>query len=134
MGSGSRVKNASPGMTVEWKRLQMDKSFAVYILASKPYGTLYIGLTSDLLTRVLQHKAGTFPGFSQTYGVKRLVYREFHDSAEAAISREKTLKRWRREWKIALIESDNPHWEDVAALWDHPDFRPDWDGIVPPKS
>ncbi|HAH11345.1 MAG TPA: endonuclease [Alphaproteobacteria bacterium] len=107
--------------------------FAVYILASKPNGTLYTGVTSDLLTRVRQHKAGTFDGFTKTYGVTRSVYREFHDYWESAFMREKRIKRWLRNWKIALIEADNPHWEDLAASWDHPEFRPDWGGITPPR-
>jgi putative endonuclease len=110
----------------------MEKSFAVYIMASARHGTIYAGVTSDLLTRVRQHKAGTFKGFTSRYGVTWLVYFEIHDRAEAAISREKELKAWKREWKCNLIEAGNPEWNDIAHLWDHPDFRPDWNGILPP--
>jgi putative endonuclease len=110
----------------------MDKTFAVYIMASARHGTIYVGVTSDLLTRVRQHKAGTYKGFTHRYGVTRLVYFEVYDQAEAAISCEKQLKAWKREWKCNLIEGENPEWNDIAHLWDHPDFRPDWNGIEPP--
>jgi putative endonuclease len=111
----------------------VDKSFAVYIMACGRHGTIYIGVTSDLLTRVRQHKASAFPGFTSRYGVTHLVYYEFHDCAETAITREKKLKAWKREWKCNLIEADNPAWDDIGCLWDHPDYRPDWNGIVPPE-
>jgi putative endonuclease len=90
-----------------------DKQFHVYMLASAPKGTLYIGVTSDLVKRVWQHKEGLADGFSQQYGVKSLVWFEPQSSAEAAINREKQLKKWNRAWKIELIEASNPHWQDL---------------------
>jgi putative endonuclease len=87
--------------------------FYLYLLASKPYGTLYVGVTSDLPRRVFEHKNKAVPGFTGRYGVDKLVWFEAHDSVEAAIRREKQLKEWRRNWKISLIEQDNPHWIDL---------------------
>jgi putative endonuclease len=95
--------------------MRQEKSPVVYILASKRYGTLYIGVTSDLCSRVSLHKQKLIPGFTKTYGVDRLVYFEFHDSMEAAIKREKQLKEWRRAWKVQLIEASNPQWLDLFA-------------------
>jgi putative endonuclease len=89
------------------------RQFAVYILASRRNGTLYIGMTSDLVARVWQHKTKAVPSFTARYGCDRLVYFEMHDSAEAAIGREKQMKEWRRDWKIALIEGANPDWTDL---------------------
>ena len=91
----------------------MDKQFCVYILASKRNGTLYIGVTSQLATRVWQHKSKVVEGFTTKYGVDKLLYYEAHGSAEAAIIREKQLKKWRRSWKIELIEGLNPDWRDL---------------------
>ena len=88
-------------------------AYYVYILASKERGTLYVGVTNDLLRRVYEHKEGLAEGFTKRHGVKRLVYFETHDSIEAAIAREKHLKRWRRDWKVELIERDNPRWADL---------------------
>jgi putative endonuclease len=85
----------------------------VYILASKPQGTLYIGVTSDLINRGFEHRHGMKPGFTSRYQVKDLVYFEQHGDVHAAIQREKTLKKWPRRWKINLIETDNPHWTDL---------------------
>ena len=85
----------------------------VYLLASKPYGTLYVGVTSDLVKRVYEHKSKAVPGFTARYGVATLVWFETHDSIEAAIRREKQLKEWKREWKFNLIERANPHWIDL---------------------
>lgn len=90
-----------------------DKIFYVYILASKPYGTLYIGVTSDLVQRIRQHKDKTFKGFTSKYNVDLLVYYEMHYDAYEAFQREKQMKKWNRQWKINLIEKDNPHWEDL---------------------
>jgi putative endonuclease len=90
------------------------KQPCVYILASKPYGTLYVGVTSDLLARLWQHRNGEVKGFTSRYGVYALVRFEQFGSMYDAISREKQLKRWHRQWKINLIESDNPHWVDLA--------------------
>jgi putative endonuclease len=87
--------------------------FYVYLLASKPYGTLYIGVTSDLNRWVWQHKTRSVPGLAARYGVDRLVWFEAHDSAEAAMLREKQIKQWKRGWKINLIERDNPRWIDL---------------------
>ena len=86
--------------------------FYVYLLASKPYGTLYVGLTTELARRVWEHKIKAVPGFTARYGVDRLVWFESHDSAEAAM-REKQVKEWKRDWKLNLIERDNAHWIDL---------------------
>jgi putative endonuclease len=87
--------------------------YYVYILASRPYGTLYIGVTNDLLRRVYEHKEALADGFTKAHGVKRLVYYECYDQIELAIQREKTMKHWSRAWKINVIERDNPHWIDL---------------------
>jgi putative endonuclease len=87
----------------------------VYMLASRQDGTLYVGVTSDLVRRVAQHREGTIPGFTERHGVKRLVWYETHDSIEAAIRREKRLKKWPRAWKVALIETTNRQWQDLWA-------------------
>lgn len=85
----------------------------VYILASKRNGTLYIGVTSDLVRRVWEHRNDFVEGFTKRYGVHRLVWYEVHDSMESAIRREKALKEWRRAWKLRLIEGPNPDWRDL---------------------
>ena len=92
-----------------------DRNPCVYILASGHYGTLYIGVTSDLPARLWQHRNDAFPGFTAKHGVKRLVWFEMHGDMAAAITREKQLKNWRRQWKINLIEASNPHWSDLAV-------------------
>ena len=92
----------------------MTKQPCVYILASGHYGTLYVGVTSNLLARLFQHRTGTMPGFTKRYRVRRLVRYEFLADMPTAIAREKQLKAWHRDWKINLIESDNPMWEDLA--------------------
>jgi len=89
------------------------KQPVVYILASKRNGTLYIGVTSDLAQRIWQHKNDVFEGFTKKYGVHLLVYFEQHEDMENAIIREKRLKKWNREWKIRLIEENNPNWNDL---------------------
>ena len=91
----------------------MNKNYYVYILASKRNGTLYIGVTSDLIKRVWQHKEKLADGFTKKYGVDRLVYFEQFMDPENAIKREKRLKKYKRKWKIDLIEKDNPRWEDL---------------------
>lgn len=91
------------------------KEPCVYILASQPYGTLYIGVTSHLIGRLMQHRSGAVPGFTAQYGVHRLVRFEACDTMEQAITREKQLKRWHRQWKINLIQSENPNWVDLAV-------------------
>ena len=88
-------------------------SYWVYILASKPRGTLYVGVTNDLVRRVAEHRDGVVPGFTKTYGVKMLVYFEEHANVHEAIEREKRVKRWARDWKIALIREKNPEWRDL---------------------
>jgi putative endonuclease len=87
----------------------------VYMLASRPKGTLYVGVTNDLVRRVAEHRQSVVPGFIERYGVTRLVWFETHDLIEAAIRREKRLKKWPRAWKVALIESENPEWQDLWA-------------------
>lgn len=87
----------------------------VYILASAYLGTLYVGVTSNLIGRLLQHRQGQFGGFTKRYGVYRLVWFEMADTMEAAIVTEKRIKRWKRDWKISLIERDNPTWDDLAV-------------------
>jgi putative endonuclease len=91
-----------------------ERQPCVYILASGFLGTLYVGCTSDLVGRLFQHREGWTRGFTSEHDVKRLVWYEMADSMDAAIAHEKRLKRWRREWKIALIEQANPHWSDLA--------------------
>ena len=87
--------------------------FYVYLLSSKPQGTLYVGMTNDLVRRVWEHKIKAVPGFTPKYGVDRLVWFEAHETLESAFGREKLIKKWRRAWKIELIEEDNPHWSDL---------------------
>ncbi len=87
--------------------------FFVYLLASKPYGTLYVGVTTDLARRVWEHKCKAVAGFTAKYGVDRLMWFEPHEDWEAAIRREKQIKEWKRNWKIELIERGNPHWLDL---------------------
>ena len=91
----------------------------IYILASKRNGTLYIGVTSDLLTRMQQHREGHGSAFVKKYGVKRLVYYEEYPLYADAIRRETSLKRWKRAWKLALIEKHNPNWDDLLESWNH---------------
>ncbi|PHS01732.1 MAG: hypothetical protein COA68_02040 [Oceanobacter sp.] len=91
----------------------MERNPCVYILASRPQGTLYIGVTSNLIQRVWQHKNNTADGFSAKYDVHDLVYFELTQDMNAAILREKQIKKWRRDWKINLIEMDNPYWMDL---------------------
>ena len=85
----------------------------VYILASRPNGTLYIGVTSNLVQRVWQHRNDFIAGFTRKYGIHRLVWYETHSTMEAAITRERRLKKWERGWKIRLIEETNPSWRDL---------------------
>ena len=89
------------------------RQFWIYILASRPGGTLYVGVTNDLIRRVYEHREGLVPGFTKKYGVKMLVYHETHETALTAIQREKNIKHWSREWKIDLILSMNSHWRDL---------------------
>ena len=95
--------------------MPIERKPCVYILASQPRGTLYIGVTSDLEKRIWQHREGVTGGFATRYRVHRLVRFEMLGDMEQAILREKQLKRWHRQWKINLIERDNPHWDDLAV-------------------
>ena len=93
----------------------MSKQPAVYILASKRNGTLYIGVTSNLVKRAWEHKNDLVEGFTKRYRVHCLIYYELHEEMESAITREKQIKKWNRAWKLKLIEKENPDWRD---LWD----------------
>ena len=94
--------------------MNFDKSYYVYVLTDKPYGTLYVGVTNNLARRVFEHKEGAVEGFTKKYGLKNLVYYEVYSEIEQAIAREKKLKRWRRDWKIDLIHSMNRDWKDLT--------------------
>ncbi len=89
--------------------------FYVYLLASRRHGTLYLGITNDLMRRVYEHKASSMRGFTERYAVHRLVWFETYDDPAHAIAREKALKKWQRDWKIQLIEEQNPEWRDLYA-------------------
>jgi putative endonuclease len=91
------------------------RSYWVYVMASRPRGTLYVGVTRDLIRRVYEHREGLVAGFTKQHGVKMLVYYEQHATAIAAIQREKNIKHWSRDWKVKLIRSLNPDWRD---LWE----------------
>jgi len=95
-------------------------TYYVYILASKRNGTLYIGVTNNLNRRMLEHKSGLIPGFTKKYNVHRLVYFESTNDIRSAITREKRLKKWKRQWKIRLIEENNPEWEDLYCDFNGP--------------
>lgn len=87
--------------------------YCVYIVAIYKGGTIYIGVTGDIARRAYEHREGLVEGFSKRYRLKTLVYTELHDDVAQAIQREKTMKKWNRAWKVALIERDNPDWEDL---------------------
>ena len=91
----------------------MNSQPAVYILANKRNGTLYVGVTADLIKRIWEHKNNVVKGFTERYGVHQLVWYELHETMESAIRREKALKNWKRVWKLDLIERSNPHWQDL---------------------
>ena len=91
----------------------MEKQPCVYILASKRHGTLYTGVTSDLLKRVWAHKTHAMEGFTKRYNVTTLVWYELHATMESAIRREKAIKNWKRSWKVQLVEAGNPGWRDL---------------------
>ena len=93
------------------------KQYYVYILASRRNGTLYVGVTNDLLRRMYEHRHGLVPGFTKKYGVHILVYYEETPDVKAAIAREKQIKKWNRAWKLEIIESMNPDWNDLSAEW-----------------
>ena len=95
--------------------MQQEFQPMVYLLASRRNGTLYLGVTSNLMQRIAEHRSGKYGGFSAEYGVHMLVWFESHETIEGAILREKRVKKWRRAWKIDLIESSNPRWRDLAV-------------------
>lgn len=92
------------------------KEYYVYMMASKKNGTLYTGVTSDLIKRVYEHRTGVVPGFTKTYKVNLLVYYEVHGDVMEAIKREKNMQAWKRLWKIRLIEEKNPSWDDLYDM------------------
>jgi len=92
----------------------MDRTPCVYLLASGFHGTLYTGVSSNLLVRIWQHREEVTRGFTKRYAVKRLVWFEIHERMDTAIGREKSIKRWQRPWKVQLIEAENPTWRDLA--------------------
>ena len=99
------------------KNHENNSKYYVYILVSQRNGTLYIGITNDLQQRVYQHKTGVIKGFTQKYGVSLLVYFEDFQQVQQAIERENNIKKWKRAWKLKLIEEENPNWEDLAKDW-----------------
>jgi len=104
----------------------MDRQYFVYIMASKRNGTLYVGMTNDLLRRVWEHREGLVEGFTKEHGVKHLVHFETFEYVHAAIDRETRLKKWKRQWKIDLIQRDNVEWEDLYEKMTAPHPLPDW--------
>ncbi len=104
--------------------MQREFTPAVYLMASQRNGTTYLGVTSNLLQRVAQHRAGTFDGFTKQHNVKQLVWFEWHATMEHAILREKRVKKWRRVWKLELIEADNLGWRDLAEDFGFPPLEP----------
>ena len=97
------------------KQVSMPNTYYVYVLASKRNGTLYVGVTNDLARRAWEHRESLVPGFTKKHGVKVLVYFETFDDVKQAIHRESRMKKYKREWKINLIERDNPDWNDLPA-------------------
>jgi len=95
----------------------MSKTYYVYILASKRNGTLYIGVTNNLIRRVYEHKNGLADGFTKKYNIHQLVYFDQTSNIESALIREKQLKKWNRKWKLDLIEKGNPEWKDLSQNW-----------------
>ncbi len=112
--------------------MTVERTPCIYILASGYNGSLYVGVTSNLIGRVEQHRAGMFSGHTRRYGIYRLVYFEIAETMDAAIAREKQLKRYRREWKRNLIERQNPAWNDLAAGLGLEPLMPSPDGAVGP--
>ena len=104
--------------------MRQERNPCVYLLASGRYGAIYIGVTSDLLARLWQHRNGTTPGFTTRYKVYRLVHFEMFGDMEQAIVREKRLKNWHRQWKINLINAENPEWRDLAVGLGLPPLAP----------
>ncbi|MCV0428644.1 MAG: GIY-YIG nuclease family protein [Roseibium sp.] len=96
--------------------MHLDQQYFVYILANRLGGTLYVGVTNNLLKRIFEHRDGRGSEFTAKYSVHQLVYFEVHEEVEQAIKREKQIKRWKRSWKINLIEERNPNWEDLYLM------------------
>jgi putative endonuclease len=99
---------------IKWSQTNMHEYY-VYIIANKKFGTLYTGVTNNLILRIYEHKKGLADGFTKKYRLHQLVYFEKHIDIKEAILREKIIKKWRREWKVNLIERDNPYWIDLYA-------------------
>jgi putative endonuclease len=116
---GAIVKDKKPEVFAGVCSMQLEKFFYVYMVADRSR-VLYVGFSSDLYQRVLQHRKGRFEGFTSRYGCSRLVWFERFGGAQEAIAREKQIKRWRREKKVFLIEMENPTWEDLSAGWGLP--------------
>jgi putative endonuclease len=110
-----QASEATPFFERLWTTF-MSRTYWIYILASRPHGTLYIGVTNSLAQRMDQHRSGGGSKFVKQYAVDRLVYVEPYQNPQDAIRREKQLKAWKREWKIELIETDNRDWSDLSAL------------------
>jgi putative endonuclease len=104
----------------------MDRQYFVYIMASRRNGTLYVGMTNNLLRRVWEHREGLIEGFTSEYRVKHLVYFETFEDVHAAIHRETRLKKWKRQWKIDLIQRENVEWDDLYEKMTAPQPLPEW--------
>jgi putative endonuclease len=114
MDARNKCGHDSIGWRSEMSRLQgEERTYYLYILASRKHGTLYIGVTGDLARLLWEHREGVIEGFTTRYGVSGLVYYEAFGDIRAAIQREKTMKKWPRQWKVNVIERDNPHWTDL---------------------
>lgn len=111
--------------------MREDVGGYVYILASRRNGTLYTGSARNLISRVQQHREGSYGGFTRKYGVTRLVWFETHSSIASAYRREQLIKRWKRVWKIASIEENNPHWDDLFGALSQQSFHPSLPGRRP---
>jgi putative endonuclease len=114
MGPGHKARDDELNLSVhKFTMVSRDASIAVYMMSNIQLGTIYIGVTSQFQSRIIQHREGAIPGFTKRYGLKRLVWYEMHEVMTLAIQREKSLKEWPRQWKVNLIERDNPHWDDL---------------------
>jgi putative endonuclease len=106
-------RSARPGMTGYFGQSATIMAYYVYILASRKDGATYVGITNDLVRRIYEHRQKSVPGFSSKYNITRLVWFETYDDPTNAITREKELKKWKRSWKLQLIEAENPQWDDL---------------------
>ena len=118
----------TPTISDRWQIVQKPHTYYVYILASRSYGTLYIGVTNDLARRLIEHREGRADSFTKKYNVTQLMWFETHGEITTAIQREKSLKRWRRNWKINLIEQTNPHWQDLTHVFLGPEANTEASG------